>query len=341
MSGSITVAASSLEAARSLGRPRPRSAPWADLACHGLLASLAALVLAVAILILFETARGAAPSISAFGFRFLGSTEWDPVADRYGALPYLYGTIVSSALALTLALPLGVGTAVFLAELAPPRLGEAVAFLVELLAAIPSIVYGIWGVFVLAPWLRSALEPWLVTHLGFLPLFRGFPFGIGMLNAGIVLAVMVSPTIISLSRQILLALPGSLREAALAMGATRAEAIGVMLDAARPGLLGASILGLGRALGETMAVTMVGLAARSRRHHGERDRERVHRGDREALSLGAHRDRAGAVRAHRDRERARAPARARGHGRPEGHRRCRLRPSVRSPRAVAACAAGP
>ena len=257
MSGSITVAASSLEAARSLGRPRPRSAPWADLACHGLLASLAALVLAVAILILFETARGAAPSISAFGFRFLGSTEWDPVADRYGALPYLYGTIVSSALALTLALPLGIGTAVFLAELAPPRLGEAVAFLVELLAAIPSIVYGIWGVFVLAPWLRSALEPWLVAHLGFLPLFRGFPFGIGMLNAGIVLAVMVSPTIISLSRQILLALPGSLREAALAMGATRAEAIGVMLDAARPGLLGASILGLGRALGETMAVTMV------------------------------------------------------------------------------------
>jgi len=257
VTGSITVAASSPEAARSLGRPRPRSAPWADLACHGLLASLAALVLAVAILILFETARGAAPSISAFGFRFLGSTEWDPVADRYGALPYLYGTIVSSALALTLALPLGIGTAVFLAELAPPRLGEAVAFLVELLAAIPSIVYGIWGVFVLAPWLRSALEPWLVAHLGLLPLFRGFPFGIGMLNAGIVLAVMVSPTIISLSRQILLALPGSLREAALAMGATRAEAIGVMLDAARPGLLGASILGLGRALGETMAVTMV------------------------------------------------------------------------------------
>src|SRR5207249_10868543 len=166
VSGSITVAASSPEAARSLGRPRPRSAPWADLACHGLLASLAALVLAVAILILFETARGAAPSISAFGFRFLGSTEWDPVADRYGALPYLYGTIVSSALALTLALPLGIATAVFLAELAPPRLGEAVAFLVELLAAIPSIVYGIWGVFVLAPWLRSALEPWLVAHLG-------------------------------------------------------------------------------------------------------------------------------------------------------------------------------
>jgi phosphate transport system permease protein len=236
---------------------RARSTAWADRFCHGLLATLAALVLAIAALILYETARGSGPSISAFGFRFLSGTEWDPVAEHFGALPYLFGTVVSSALALLIALPLSIGTAVFLAELAAPRVGEAVSFLVELLAAIPSIVYGIWGVFVLAPWLRAALEPWLIKHLGFLPLFRGFPFGIGMLNAGIVLAVMVSPTIISLSRQILLALPGSLREAALAMGATRAEAIGVMLDGARPGILGAAILGLGRALGETMAVTMV------------------------------------------------------------------------------------
>jgi phosphate transport system permease protein len=234
-----------------------RRAAWADRFCHGLLAALAALVFAVAVLILYETARGAGPAISALGWGFLTSTSWDPVAEHFGALPYLYGTVVSATLALALALPLGIGTAVFLAELAPRRLGEAVAFLVELLAAIPSIVYGIWGVFVLAPWLRVALEPWLITHLGFLPLFRGFPFGIGMLNAGIVLAVMVSPTIISLSREILLSLPRSLREAALAMGATRAEAIAVMLDGARPGLLGAAILGLGRALGETMAVTMV------------------------------------------------------------------------------------
>jgi phosphate transport system permease protein len=234
-----------------------RHAAWADRFCHGLLAALAALVLAVTALILYETTRGAAPSVAAFGWGFLTSTTWDPVAERFGALPYLYGTIVSATLALTLALPLGIGTAVFLVELAPRRIGEAVAFLVELLAAIPSIVYGIWGVFVLAPWLRVALEPWLIAHLGFLPLFQGFPFGIGMLNAGIVLAIMVSPTIISLSREILLSLPRSLREAALAMGATRAEAIAVMLDGARPGLLGASILGLGRALGETMAVTMV------------------------------------------------------------------------------------
>ena len=244
-------------AARPSGAARARGTAWADRFCHGLLATLAALVLAIAALILYETARGSGPSIAAFGLRFLGGTEWDPVAEHFGALPYLFGTVVSSSLALLIALPLSIGTAVFLAELAPPRVGEAVAFLVELLAAIPSIVYGIWGVFVLAPWLRSALEPWLIQHLGFLPLFQGFPFGIGMLNAGIVLAVMVSPTIISLSRQILLALPGSLREAALAMGATRAEAIGVMLDGARPGILGAAILGLGRALGETMAVTMV------------------------------------------------------------------------------------
>jgi phosphate transport system permease protein len=258
MSSTVTAAASPQEAAaRSPAATRARHAAWADRICHGLLSTFAALVLAVAALILVETARGSAPSIAAFGWSFLRTTEWDPVAERFGALPYLYGTLVSSALALVLALPLGIGTAVFLAELAPRRVGETVAFLVELLAAIPSIVYGIWGVFVLAPWLRAMLEPWLIHHLGFLPLFRGYPFGIGMLNAGIVLAVMVSPTVISLSRQILLALPGSLREAALAMGATRAEAIGVMLDGARPGLLGAAILGLGRALGETMAVTMV------------------------------------------------------------------------------------
>lgn len=257
MSGSATVAASPPGAAtRPSVAVRARQA-WADRACHGLLAALAALVFAVAVLILYETTRGAGPAISALGWGFLTSTSWDPVAERFGALPYLYGTIVSATLALSLALPLGIGTAVFLVELAPRRIGEAVAFLVELLAAIPSIVYGIWGVFVLAPWLRSALEPWLIAHLGFLPLFQGFPFGIGMLNAGIVLAVMVSPTIISLSREILLSLPGSLREAAFAMGATRAEAIAVMLDGARPGLLGAAILGLGRALGETMAVTMV------------------------------------------------------------------------------------
>jgi phosphate transport system permease protein len=234
-----------------------RRARWADKAYGRALGALALLVFVVVALIVYETARGAAPSIRAFGWRFLMGTEWDPVADRYGALPYVFGTAVSSALAMLLALPLGLGTAIYLAELAPHRVDQVVSFVVELLASIPSIVYGIWGLFVLAPLLRTLVEPWLLLHLGFLPLFQGFPFGIGMLNAGIVLAIMVVPTIASLSREILLATPPSLREAALALGATRAEAISVAVDAARPGILGAVILALGRAVGETMAVTMV------------------------------------------------------------------------------------
>jgi phosphate transport system permease protein len=238
-------------------RSRGRARPWADALHHRLLQIFALTVLAVVVLIAWEAVSGALPSIRQYGLRFLASSEWDPVAERFGALPYLYGTAVSSALALAIALPLGLATAVYLAELAPPRLGSIVAFMVELLASIPSIVYGLWGLFVLAPFLRAAVEPWLIAHLGFLPLFRGAPFGIGMLNAGIVLAMMVLPTIVSISREILLSMPRALRESALALGATRAEAIAVTIDVARPGILGAVILALGRALGETMAVTMV------------------------------------------------------------------------------------
>ncbi len=215
------------------------------------------LVFLVVALIVYETTRGSVLSIQKFGLGFLTRTVWDPVAEQFGALPYIYGTLVSSMLALLLAVPLGIGTAVYLAEIANRRVGAIVSFVIELLAAIPSIVYGIWGFFVLAPWLRTTIEPWLLTHFGFLPLFRGYPFGIGMMNAGIVLAIMVVPTIISISREVLLATPRSLREAALALGATPAEAIGVALGAARPGILGSVILALGRALGETMAVTMV------------------------------------------------------------------------------------
>src|SRR5262245_52261764 len=229
----------------------------ADDLYRNLLAALALSVFVALVLIVFETTRGAMPSIRAFGWGFLAATQWDPVAEKFGALPYLYGTLVTAALAMLLAVPPCVGAAVYLSELASRRIGSAVAFVVELLASIPSIVYGIWGLFVLAPWLRSTIEPWLIAHLGFLPLFRGFPFGIGMLNAGIVLAIMVAPTVVSISREILLSTPRTLREAALALGSTRAEAIGVTLDAARPGILGAVILALGRALGETMAVTMV------------------------------------------------------------------------------------
>jgi len=145
--------------------------------------------------------------------------------------------------------PLGIGSAVFLAELSSRRMGEVVSFVMELLAAIPSIVFGIWGFFILAPFLRTIIEPWLVANLGFIPLFSGAPFGIGILNAGIILGIMVVPTIVSISREVLLATPKSLREASLALGATHAESIGVALSAAKPGILGA--------VGETMAVTMV------------------------------------------------------------------------------------
>jgi len=239
-------------------RPRRRGREWlSDPLWHGLLAAIAAVVFAVVALIVYETARGAMPSIRAYGFRFLLRTDWDPVAEQFGALPYIYGTLVSSGLALLLALPCGIGAAVFLAEIAPRGIGDAVTFLVELLASIPSIVYGMWGVFSLAPFLRSIAEPWLTAHLGFLPLFQGFPFGLGMLNAGLVLAIMILPTIVSISREMLLAAPTSLREAALALGATRAETIGVTLEWSRPGIVGAVILALGRALGETMAVTKV------------------------------------------------------------------------------------
>ena len=242
----------------ALAPPRARRpVVRADDLYRGLLQALCLLVLVVIALIVWECAHGALPAIRATGWRFLVDTDWDPIADHYGALPYLYGTLVTSLIAMLLALPTAIGAAVFLADLAPPLVGEVVSFVIELLASIPSIVYGLWGVFVLAPWLRTALEPWLIAHLGFLPLFQGFPFGLGFLNAGIVLAIMVVPTVTALSREILRAMPRTLNEAALALGATHAEGLAVTLDAARPGLLGAGILALGRALGETMAMTMV------------------------------------------------------------------------------------
>ena len=237
--------------------PPRRRGPTVDGVYKGALAAAAAVVFLIVALIVIEIAHGSLLSIRTLGWGFLVQTQWDPVADHYGALPYLYGTLVSSILALVLAVPLGIGSAVFLAELAKGRAAATVSFVMELLAAIPSIVYGIWGFFVLAPFLRTSLEPWLIANFGYLPLFRGTPFGIGMLNAGIVLAIMVVPTIVSISREVLLAIPRSLREASLALGATRAEAIGITLDAAKPGILGSVVLALGRALGETMAVTMV------------------------------------------------------------------------------------
>jgi phosphate transport system permease protein len=197
-------------------------------------------------------------AIRAFGFRFLVTSHWDPVAGEFGALPFVYGTLLSSLLALLIAVPLSLGAAVFLAELAPSWIRPPIAFLIEMLAAVPSVVYGLWGIFVLVPWLRDWVQPALGRTLGFLPLFQGPPYGIGMLAAGIILSIMIMPFITSVSREVLLAVPGSQREAALGLGATRWETTRIaVLRYGRSGLIGAILLGLGRALGETMAVTMV------------------------------------------------------------------------------------
>lgn len=217
----------------------------------------AALVLLLIGIMAYEMYASSSLSIEKFGWSFLTSSEWDPVMEQYGALPFIYGTLVSSLLALVLALPVGIGIAVFLTELAPPWLERPLSFIVELLAGIPSIVYGLWGFFVMVPWIRSTVEPFLSEHAGFIPLFEGAPYGVGMLAAGVILSIMVLPIIASISRDVLKAVPVSQKEAALALGSTRWEATRIAISYSRSGILGATILGLGRALGETMAVTMV------------------------------------------------------------------------------------
>jgi phosphate transport system permease protein len=200
------------------------------------------------------------PALHKFGFGFLTSSDWDPVKGEFGAAPAIYGTIVSSIIALVLATPLAIGVSLFLSELAPRWLKQPVGFLVDLLAAIPSVVYGLWGIFVLLPVLRDPVMPFLrdTLHLDRTGLFSGPAYGPSMLAAGIILAIMVLPYIASVSREVLMAVPRSQREAALALGATRWEAIwGAVLPYARSGIIGGVILGLGRALGETMAVTML------------------------------------------------------------------------------------
>ena len=231
---------------------------WGDslfrLLLRGAALALVLVVLAILAILIWK----AMPSIHAFGWRFLVTHTWDPVAEQFGAFPLIYGTILSSLLALLLAVPLGIGAAVYLAELAPMWIRPPIAFLVELLAAVPSVIYGLWGIFALAPFLRSYVQPALGKTLGFLPLFQGPPYGVGMLAAGIILAIMVVPFIIAVSREVLLAVPNAQREAALALGATRWETTWLaVLRYGRSGLVGAVLLGLGRALGETMAVTMV------------------------------------------------------------------------------------
>ncbi len=201
---------------------------------------------------------GSLPSIQEFGFSFLWTSTWDPIHEIFGAMPMIYGTVMSSILAMMMAVPVSVGVALFLNELAPRWLGKLAGFLVEMLAAIPSVVYGLWGIFVLAPIIRTSVQPWLKEHFGFVPLFQGPAYGVGLMTAGIILAIMVTPTISSLAREVFRAIPRSQREAALALGATRWETMVIaVLRSSKPGLFGASLLGLGRAVGETMAVTMV------------------------------------------------------------------------------------
>lgn len=234
-----------------------RNSRFGDRLFRGTTVLFAALLLAVILALVAMLGRDSLLSIRNSGLRFITGSVWDPVRLNFGALPAVYGTVVSSLLALLLAVPVGLGTAFFLAELAPRWLRQPVSFLVELLAALPSVVYGLWGIFVLAPALRP-VEAWLGRHFGFLPLFQGAPYGIGMLAAGIILAIMILPIITAISREVLIAVPVSQKHAAFALGATRWEALrGPVLRYARVGLLGAIILGLGRALGETMAVTMV------------------------------------------------------------------------------------
>src|SRR5881296_3220201 len=205
-----------------------------------------------------ELAVSAWPAIRRFGLSFLWTSVWDPVAGIYGAAPMIFGTLASSLLALLIAVPLSLGVAIYLTEFAPKWLRQPVAFLVELLAAIPSVVYGLWGIFVLIPFLRSYVVPPLRAALGWTPFFSGVFYGNSLLAGGIILAIMIVPYIAAVSREVLLAVPANQREAAIGMGATRWEAVWTaVVPYGRAGLIGAIILGLGRALGETMAVTMV------------------------------------------------------------------------------------
>jgi phosphate transport system permease protein len=216
----------------------------------------AAALLLIVVGIGFELTRQSWASLDRFGFAFWRTGTWDPVAGEFGALPFIWGTLYSSILALVIATPIALGIAVFVSELCPPSLRGPLIFLTELLAAIPSIVYGLWGIFVLVPFVRM-LEAWTPGPMRAIPLFTGPPLGVGMLAAGLILAVMVVPFTSAVAREVLKTVPVTQREAAYALGATRFEAIRAAMFFARTGILGAIMLGFGRALGETMAVTMV------------------------------------------------------------------------------------
>jgi phosphate transport system permease protein len=243
----------------SMSEPRKRgSGADGDRIFRRLTFSFAAAVLLVLGLMIFEMTKESLPSISRFGWSFIKGSNWDAVQGDFAALPFLYGSVVSSILAILLATPLSVATALFITEVAPKRVGAMASSLIELLAAIPSVIYGLWGILVMAPWLQTSIQPWFVEHLGFLPFFSGAPYGVSMMAGVLILAIMIIPIITAISREVLLAVPQSQREAAVALGATKWETIRMaVLPYGRSGVIGGVILGLGRAIGETMAVTMV------------------------------------------------------------------------------------
>ncbi len=231
---------------------------WEDPLFKGVTFLFALLILLLTLFIACVLVVHAAPAIKKFGFAFLWGTTWDPVSEKFGALPFLYGTLVTSAIALFIAVPIGLFVAIFLSELSPRWLSDPIAYLVDLLAAIPSVIYGIIGVFVLVPLMRGKIEPALSQSVGFLPLFQGAPYGVGMLTAGLLLSVMILPFIISISREVMLSVPQTQREAILSLGATQWEMVEkVVIPLSRSGIIGSIFLALARALGETMAVTMV------------------------------------------------------------------------------------
>lgn len=237
---------------------RPGATFWSDRLFRAVVVVCASTIGLLLLLFAYELWQSSALSMRTFGWRFWVSREWDPVRERFGALPFIWGTLLSSVAALIIAVPLSLGTAIFIAEVAPRWLRQPVSFVVELLAAIPSVVYGLWGMFVMVPWLRENVQKPLAERFGFIPLFEGPAVGVSMMAAILILSVMIIPYITAVSREVILAVPRSQREASYGLGATRWETIRyVVLRYARVGILGAIILGYGRAVGETMAVTMV------------------------------------------------------------------------------------
>ena len=249
------IAAVELQSARRAMAPPSR---FGDKAFEWLTLLMALGVVVLVILLGWELWRGSSLAVRKFGFHFLTTSTWDPVAEQFGALPFIYGTVVSSLIALFIAVPLSIATAAYLTELAPLWIRQPLVSLIEMLAAIPSVILGLWGIFVMIPWLRDYPFPLLKRLFGWTPFFTGPIYGPSMLAGGIIIAIMILPIITSISREILRSVPNLQREAAYALGATRWEATRIaVLSYAKNGLFGAVILGLGRALGETMAVTMV------------------------------------------------------------------------------------